>query len=221
MITNRCSRVLAVFCLVLLSGCALNRSEIALPLPEANSNQYASTEQTIVIGEVIDRRVFEESPINPSTPSLGKGGASKASDQTKARAIGRKKNKYGYAIGDVLLENGQTVDSVVRSNLALALNESGYSVLPQSAVAAANSPVIDVYIDEFWGWLTPGLETTLNTRISTTLELRSSETQESILVRTRQIRPFATNAAWIELFEKALNDYRNEVISIAPDLLEE
>lgn len=214
------SGVVAAFCLALLSGCALNRSEIALPAPEITPNQYVDTEQSIVIGNVVDRRVFEEAPKNPSTPSLGKGGASKASDQTKARAIARKKNKYGYAIGDVLLEKGQTVVDVVRSNLEVALQESGYNVLPQSAVAAANSPVIDVYIEEFWGWSTPGLKTTLNTRILTILELRSREAQESVFVRTRQTQTFATNGAWIELFENALNDYRGEVAATAPDLLE-
>ncbi|MGO3698918.1 MULTISPECIES: hypothetical protein [Halomonas] len=215
------SGVVAVFSLVLLSGCATSRSEIALTVPEGNSDQHISAGQEVVIGEVIDRRVFEEAPREPSTPSLGKGGASKASDETKARAVGRKRNTYGMAMGDVLLENGQTVDEVVRSNLTLALRETGYNVLAHSTGVAANTPIIDVYIDEFWAWLNPGWSGTLNTRIATVLELRSNEEQERISVHALEHRHLATDGAWIEIIEKALNDYRNEVISVAPDLLEE
>ncbi|MGP9664737.1 hypothetical protein ACT3TY_08940 [Halomonas sp. AOP22-C1-8] len=219
---NIYSGVVAVFCLALLSGCATSRSEIALTLPEENTSQYISAGQEVIIGEVIDRRVFEEAPREPSTPSLGKGGVSKASDETKARAVGRKRNGYGKALGDVLLENGQTVDEVVRSSLTLALRESGYNVLTHSTGVVADTPIIDVYIDEFWAWFNPGFwAITLNTRIATVLELRSSEAQENVSVHTLQRRQVATESAWIEIIENALSDYRNEVVSIAPDLLEE
>lgn len=214
------SGVVAFCCLVLLSGCATSRSEIALTLPEENSGQYISSGQEIIIGEVIDRRAFEEAPRDPSTPSLGKGGVGKASEEVKARAVGRKRNGYGKAMGDVLLENGQTVDEIVRSNITSALRESGYTVLTQQAGEEANAPVIDVYIDEFWAWLNPGFwAVTLNTRIATVLELRSRETQENIFVHTIQRRQIVPESAWVEIIENALIDYRNEVINNVPGLL--
>jgi hypothetical protein len=41
--------------------------------------------------------------------------------EVKARAIGRKRNTYGKALGDMVLEGGQTVEGVVREYLVIAL----------------------------------------------------------------------------------------------------
>ncbi|MCE8034142.1 flagellar biosynthesis protein [Billgrantia tianxiuensis] len=211
--------LMAIFLMVFLAGCATNRSEIALAVPEVSSEQYIGAGQEVLIGEVVDRRIFEEAPREPSTPSLGSGGVSQASDEIKARAIGRKRNSYGKAMGDILLEEGQSVEEVVRSSLTLALQEAGYNVLAEPAGPGVDAPIIDVYINEFWAWFSPGFwAITLNTRISTDLELREGSAQEVVAIHAQQSRQVATEAAWVEIVEKALDDYRSEALMSVPRL---
>ncbi|CAM3356656.1 flagellar biosynthesis protein [Halomonas lysinitropha] len=212
--------ILVIAFLVSLSGCATSRSEITVAVPEASSEYYNSIGKDVVIGKVIDRRTFEESPRDPSIPSLGSGGVSQATDEVKARAVGRKRNSYGKALGDILLQGGQTVEEVVRSSLALALQEAGYNVLNDLAELGEDALVMDVYIDEFWAWFNPGFwAITLNTRITTDLKLRSGGSTELVTIHAKERRQMATESAWIEMIEKALQDYRQEVKVAAPSFL--
>ena len=54
---------------------------------------------------VVDKRVFGESPSDPSQPSVGWG----ADDLDKACLIGRQRNGYGMGMGAVAARNGFTV----------------------------------------------------------------------------------------------------------------
>lgn len=108
MLINKSIKISFLALCVILAGCATSRSEIKLVAPAASTVQ-AATGQVVVIRSVKDERVFEQEPRNPSTPSLGLDGANKASVELKLRAIGRKRNGYGKALGDVVLEGNQTV----------------------------------------------------------------------------------------------------------------
>jgi hypothetical protein len=101
---TRCA--IALLCVgTILAGCATSRSEIRLSSPApAATPQATTTDRAVVIRSVHDERVFEQAPDDPSTPSLGFEGASQASDDLKARAVGRKRNSFGKAMGDILLE---------------------------------------------------------------------------------------------------------------------
>ena len=93
------------------TGCATNRGTL-----EVNAqHQYVSNPQSnhkVYIRNVVDNRVFEASPKEPSTPSL------KYSEQItdkliKERAIARKRNGFGQALGDILLQAGNTVGALL------------------------------------------------------------------------------------------------------------
>jgi len=196
----------------LLTGCATSRSEISLGSPQMTPPTVENASGRVaVIRTITDERHFEQDPGDPSTPSLGFEGADKATADIKARAIGRKRNTFGKALGDVLLENGQTVDGVVRANTAAALEQAGYRVM-DSAPAGSNPLIIDIHIKKFWAWFQPGFwAITLNTNISTKLDLSGSSTPTSIDVHAKESRMAATDSAWMEIIQKALTEYRSQL----------
>ena len=153
-IVNAGGIAMAVMCLA-LTGCATSRSELKLsaPTPVAAAGPVKGA---VFIRTVSDQRAFQQAPSDPSIPSLGFEGATQASADLKARAIGRKRNTYGKALGDVLLENGQTVTDVVRENLAAAFTEAGYKV-ETDPLAASLPLVIDVDVKQFWAWFSTWL----------------------------------------------------------------
>lgn len=207
-----------VFTSLLLQGCATSRSEIKLTSAAPDqAKQTVATKGIAIIRSVKDERVFEQAPRNPSIPSLGFEGAEQATSDIKSRAIGRKRNSFGKALGDVLLENGQTVEGVVRDNLTTALRQSGYQVLSTSS-GDTNALLIDVHINKFWAWFQPGFwSITLHTNIATTLDISNSKTPISIAVHAEDSRQIATDSAWIEIADKALQAYRDKVATTSFD----
>lgn len=210
----------ALAVLVALSGCATSRSELRLSVPGTPSSTVAGAKSgkalPVYIRSVKDERSFEQAPREASTPSLGFEGAAQATAAAKSRAIGRKRNGFGKALGDVFLQDDQSVESVVRDNLTSALTGSGYDVL-------ANPPtepgvlVIDVQIKKFWAWVQPGFwAITVHTEIGTDLLLSSTSTPTSVVVHVEDGRQFVTDSAWLETVEKALLSYRREVVQKLP-----
>lgn len=198
--------------LTVLGGCATSRSEIALVSPAATPAPAAG--RTAVIRSIRDERVFEQAPRDPSTPSLGFEGSAQASAETKARAIGRKRNTYGQALGDVLLQPGQTIEGVVRENLAAALHQSGYRVVSESQAGSAPL-VMDVRIRKFWSWIQPGFwAITLHTAIATDLQVSGSRAPAVVEVKSSEGLQVASDGNWIEAVGKALAAYRAEAAKV-------
>jgi hypothetical protein len=137
--------------MALLSACAVSRSEITIP-PEV-STQPANGVAVVV--SPMDARRFEAAPATPSIPSLKE--PSQINDtQITSRALARKRNGYGAALGDVLLAPPQTVASLVGDAVTAGLRDSGYRVLEPNDPSYASAPKVNVRIVEFWSWVTPG-----------------------------------------------------------------
>ena len=193
--------------MITLTGCATSRGLVTL-----NSAQDVRTEalkQTAVIKVIEDDRHFENRPKTPDIPSL-KGGLDKATAEDKERAIARKRNTYGKALGDILLREG-TVSSVVQNRVISALNQSGYKVLPASAENDKKADlVISVQINKFWSWSSLGL---LNTEIKTTL-VNDKEADKAIVVDTKLSRPvhLKTGNQWVENTNLALDEYETKLV---------
>ena len=209
------AKVFVLVACAVLAGCATSRSEIVLKPPVQATAASKASGRTVVIRSVKDERVFEQAPNQPSIPSLGFEGASKATADVKARAVGRKRNTYGKALGDILLKDGQTVERVVRENLAAALTQAGYQVMGDDASGGAPL-LIDVHIRQFWAWAQPGFwAIKLNTNISTDLDLAGAGSPTTITVHAEDSRQMATEGAWMEIIAKALGDYRTQVTAQA------
>ncbi len=105
MLTYRIAKICVAFiCLSSLSACAASRSEVAIP---GQSSAQQETGVAVVLLPPVDARRFEAAPKVPSIPSL-KEPTQITDIQITARAVGRKRNGYGMAMGDVLLTPPQT-----------------------------------------------------------------------------------------------------------------
>ncbi|MCD6079422.1 MAG: flagellar biosynthetic protein [Ramlibacter sp.] len=193
----------------ILGGCATSRSEVRIAPPDAAAAAAVTKPRAVVIRSVQDTRQFAEKPADPSVPSLGEGGASQASDSVKARAIARKRNTYGQALGDVLLQEGQTVTGLVRENLSAAFRQAGYRVATDAASAGPNPLNVDVSVRKFWAWFTPGFWTiTLTANIETELRISDGGVPVVVSVVTKDDLMAAGESAWVETVQKALVAYR-------------
>jgi uncharacterized lipoprotein YajG len=203
-----------------LAGCATTRSEVKLGGPEPAPAAAAVTKaRAVFIRAVTDERIFQQAPSDPSIPSLGFEGADKASAEIKARAIGRKRGGFGQAMGDVLLENGQTVTEVLKENLAAGLRDAGYRVANNTADAGQSPIIMDVRIKQFWAWFRPGFwAITLSTNIMTSLEVQGMSAPTDVSVHAENSGMAATESAWIEIVNKALKEYRGQVVAKAASL---
>jgi len=137
--------------LVFSSSCATTRGELNL-VPSIVENP--ATGPAVRIGAVEDVRRFELAPKEPSTPSL-KGGEIEDLAIT-SRAIGRKRNAYGKALGDILLPEGRTVAAVARESATNGLRRAGYRVLAPGDEGHDSAEPVDVRIEQFWAWVNPG-----------------------------------------------------------------
>lgn len=206
-------QVVALLTCLSLFGCATNRSEIQLSSPAPAAAVAGGPE--VVIRNVTDEREFVEKPKDPSMPSLGFGGAEQAEDELKSRAVGRKRNAYGKALGDVVMEPGQTVVETVRESLELAFAEAGYQVKSEAA-AGPDALIVDVQIDRFWAWFRPGAVTiSLNMNIETQLVLSSAAAPLTVMVEVSDSYRAATDEAWVKIIDQALVEYRKQARSTA------
>lgn len=213
MLTQNFARVGALLAVLVMTGCATSRSEIRLTAAPAPDRAVLGSE--VVIRSIEDVRVFEEAPAHPGTPSLGWGGAGAAPAEVKARAIARKRNSYGRALGDVLLQPGDSVTHVVRQHLATALSSSGYRVV-EASQASASALQLDVRIEKFWAWFQPGfLQITLNGDIDTQLSFEGHPQPHRVSVSAQDRRQAAHDRAWVEILDMALAQYRAAVAAQA------
>lgn len=193
---------------VLAHGCATSRSVISVDQPSAGSN-YHGESGSVNIRVVTDNRQFEEAPKTPSIPSLGLEGSAAASQEIKRRAIGRKRNSYGQALGDVLLPEGQSVEELIKLNTTSAFQDSGWKVItdPQA------DRTVEIVIEEFWAWVRPGFwAITVNANIKTGLNFTQESDKLAVEIHVEQPKSFVGDQAWKEIIELALKNYRKELL---------
>ena len=195
----------------LFNGCATNRGLVSLTTP--NSDKVApSNGMEIYIRSVVDKRIFEENPRSPDIPSLDPSEAQ--GEDIKRRAIARKRNAFGKGLGDILLNEGQTVVSVITDSLRQAFIEEGYTVAGTSSNLGKNSRTIDVEINKFWSWMNPGFwAITLSTEIGTDIVVQGAGGGEKKTVNVKAADHFQTGVEgnWVAVMHSALKDYINEV----------
>ncbi len=133
-----------------MSSCVTGRRVVPLSVPSAP--KAAETRGSIYIEEVTDARRFENGPSDPSVPSIH-GDVSKLTPDARNLMIGRQRNTWGMAMGDIALPEGSSVTGTVSTLLEEAFHRHGYKVARDAKGARAAS----VRVDEFWAWFTPGM----------------------------------------------------------------
>lgn len=195
---------LSVVALCLFAGaCATSRSELVIPPPQ--SVAVPQTGPAVVIRSIVDERTFEVAPRDPSTPSIGTAGG-----DVRARAVGRKRNTYGHALGDVLLAQGESVDSVLRQHLVAVFAQAGVRVVDEAA-ANSETPRVDVHVTKFWSWFQPGFwAITLHAQIETNLVV-AGNAPVLVSVEAQHGGQVDTDGMWREVLNRALESYRQEL----------
>ena len=193
---------------LLLGACATNRSfiSLAVPVPAATVN---AGDKVAVIDSIEDHRDFQSDPDDPSTPSLKKGAKYALDAEGRTSAIGRKRNSYGKAIGDIQLLLPQTVVTITRQLVASGLNQRGYRVLDDGVAAPPNALHVVVDIEEFWAWLTPGFwAVDMEAKMKTTLKLSGADSRTvEIAGYGRKTAPTGREDNWKQAYSRVFEDY--------------
>lgn len=193
--------------LLLLTACATNRSYVSLAVP--TSAATGQGDKVAVIGEINDRREFQENPSDPSIPSLKKGAEYALDAEGRKSSIARKRNGYGKAIGDIQLQPPQTVISITRQLVADGLQKRGYRVLGEGEAAPGDALRVDVDIREFWAWVTPGFWSIgLEAKINTLLKFGGAHSGEAAVAAYTEKRvQTGAESNWKETYDQAFHDY--------------
>lgn len=203
------SRLALLPCLLMLGACATSRSTLSLQLPQQGT--YVTADKVAQIEAVTDARHFEEDPDDPSTPSLKKGAKYALDAAGREKAIARKRNGYGMAIGDIVLEGDATVTSLTRELVAQGLRERGYRVLAPGEAAPEGALPVRVAIKEFWAWATPGFWAgTIEARVRTGIELPGGRNAE-VVGYGENIVQTGRDLNWQQAYERAFADYREKL----------
>lgn len=199
--------ILAVLFILTLSSCATNRSILNI---DPNKNISSTPlNRSAIIRSVTDAREFMDKPPTPDIPSLGQGGISKHSPELRSRAIGRKRNGYGKALGDVFLDETNSVQKLIVNALTNVLNKHGYKIYDIDSNYSPETVFIDITINKFWSWLdidfwSIGIEAEIDTNITITYTDRKTK---SISAQTSNRVMAATDSAWKETLDSILHSY--------------
>lgn len=204
------------FCLtfvVLLSGCATSRGFVSLKMPEEGIASKSNGEK-IFIRSVVDKREFQENPPEANIPSLKPSRDGAVSEDLKKRVVARKRNSYGKALGDIALEEGQTVESIIHDILERAFFELGYEVVENNEGVNSDSMIVDVSIEKFWSWFNPGfwvirLSSEIETKI-TVIKADASDKKEIYVIFKKRFQT-AVEGNWMKVMQGCLEQYKDKV----------
>ncbi len=210
---NKLSHALCVLLFIMtLTSCATNRSVLIFTPEEPLSSTFLN--KSAVIRSITDARQFMDKPPTPDIPSLGQGGVLKHNSELRSRAVGRKRNGYGKALGDVFLEENNSVQNLVINTLANVLNKYGYKIYDINSPYPPETILVDITINKFWSWIdigfwSIGIEAEIDTAVSITYDDNKTK---SISARTSNRVMAATDSAWKETIDLVLQDYKNNAV---------
>lgn len=212
MISLRKTYLLLVLLALATTGCATSRSVLDIQVP--SSTVAASNGKKVYVNSITDNRTFQEKPSTPEIPSLDP--SEDQSEAIKSRAIGRKRNGFGKALGDMLLKDGESVQTITYKSIQEAFLEKGYTVLSNKEDVTKDTYVVNATIDKFWAWMNPGFwQISLSSEISTDLTIQSGKTLTPVKVSVRASDGYqvGTESNWIEIIQKGLQIYVEELKS--------
>ena len=137
--------------MIVAAGCATSRGVLDVP-QEVSVNPESG--EALKFVRVSDNRQFQIDPPEADTPSLKNNEINDL--EITSRAIARKRNTFGKALGDILLPEGKTVAGMVETSLTTGFRENGYRVVTEDDPDFADAIPVEVDIEKFWGWFDPG-----------------------------------------------------------------
>lgn len=185
-----------------MAGCAVGRGTVDLTAPHAVN---PSTGKYVRIEPVLDKRTFTVAPPSADMASLDPD--EDTSDASKARAIGRKRNTFGKALGDVVLPEGKTVSGLVESALATGFQQAGYIVVMKGDPNFDGAASVNAEIIDFWAWIQPGfwsVTTNQKSEVHLAGDVGGLHGSRTIKTRVSESKQVVTSGDWREIVEKGL-----------------
>ena len=190
---------------LVLSGCATSRSTVDIKV-SPGTNPANGKEVKIV--QITDGRKFEVAPKTQSIPSLNEEEIKDS--KITSRAIGRKRNTYGKAMGDFMLPEQRTVQDLVREAMTKALREKGYSVVEQSSAIDQNGLPLEADIGQLWTYITPGFWS-LTLEFETIVRIKGNvfptSNEEEIRGYAQMSVQTGAESNWIETIQNGIDDF--------------
>ncbi|WP_087750439.1 flagellar biosynthesis protein [Paraburkholderia caledonica] len=186
----------------ILAGCAVGRTTVDVSASQGNN---PATGKYVRIDSAQDKRTFTVAP--PSADMASLDPAEDSSDASKARAIGRKRNGYGKALGDVVLPEGKTVSGLVESALTTGFQQAGYVVVKQGDPNFDSAAPVTAQIVDFWAWFQPGfwsVTTNQKSEVKLSGDIGALHGDETIKTRVSESKQVVTSGDWQEIVEKGL-----------------
>jgi len=207
--TSSLLSIAALFAVSILGqGCATNRGvlDVRMTVPP-----NPSSGKLVRLAKVTDQRKFEAAPRSASIPSLRGNDAFDKS--ITIRAIARKRNGYGKALGDIVLPEGRTVEDLVREALITSFRESGYRVTESTSAQPDEIPV-EAEIEQFWAWVTPGFWA-MGMEFEAIVKIKGNVASFSNGETVRGYVELHTQAAgtraWTNVIQKGIDDFISNV----------
>lgn len=195
--------LLAAATLLFQSGCVVGRRTLSLSVPTASLP--AATKGKVYVASVTDDRTFQNKPSDPSIPSID-GDVTAISAAEKDRMIGRQRNTWGHAMGDIGLPDNDSVTKRVRLLVEEGLRRTGHEVVS----APEGAQTLTVSVEKFWAWTTPGMwaltfEANIFTRI--TLKTPTGSSTFTVMGLGTNHGQVAKDGNWLEAYEPAFEDF--------------
>jgi uncharacterized lipoprotein YajG len=118
--------------------------------------------------------------------------------------IGRQRNTYGAALGDIALPEGDSVVKLSRQLVEEGLKHRGYQISNNAASSA------DLSIEEFWAWCTPGFwSVPFEARIQCIVTIRKSGSTHKVTVLGHGLNrgQLASDSNWQLAYHRAFEDF--------------
>lgn len=188
----------AVFCLS--PSCVLGRRTINPVVP---STSHSTVRGSITIASIEDRRIFQNKPSDPSISSVN-GDYHSMTAEEKRSMVGRQRNTFGKAMGDIALPSGQSIRTKTEEILTEAFARRGYSLSRTSGNAASAE------VRRFWAWSTPGMwQLQFEAIIECQVTVSKGGSRKSFTIRGHGINggQAASNRNWNQAYEEAFTDF--------------
>lgn len=201
--------ILVSLVVLFLTGCATSRSIVSL---QTSVSQAPATGPAVRLEKIEDVRQFEIAPSTPSTPSLSDDAVT--NEAVRSRAIARKRNTYGAALGDVLLPEGASVSALVRDAMTRSFHEAGYRVLKPTDPGYEQATPVQARINKLWAWFSPGfwaITLTSNYDIVISSSLPALQSNNVFSGQAQNSMQLATDEDWAAIVRKSLDDFASRL----------
>ena len=199
--------VLALLIALLQTGCVTGRRTVSLPIPPLDAATTKKGE--VYIASITDARIFQKKPAAPSTPSV-KGNINSLTTAQKILMIGRQRNTYGVAMGDIALPADDSVIKRVKLLIEEGFQHRGYQITSDSSILNSAS----ISIDEFWAWFTPGFwSVSFEAKVCCAITLKKPDSSVKLLVNGYGINrgQVASDANWQSAYDLAFRDFLSKL----------